>query len=106
MARWQKRFRAWASARSPISVDEVEPLLHRVFGSRVVVHEGGSHRWTVAVPELGGHEDDFHFGHFGVPVKGGQWVKARYCQIAYEAAERLGLPDVGDDDEDDTGTVE
>ncbi|HRI45345.1 MAG TPA: hypothetical protein PLL78_14600 [Fimbriimonadaceae bacterium] len=91
MAKWRKRFDAWATARQPVPVSEVEALLTRVFGDRVVVHPGGSHRWTVDVPELVEVHDDFKFGQIGMPVSGGKHVKAIYCQIAFEAASLLGL---------------
>ncbi len=101
MAKWRKRFLAWETAKQPIARDEVESILHRVFGDRVTVHEGGSHRWTVSTPELVEHAVEFQFGHFGIPLKGGREVKARYCQTAHKAALLLGLLEEADDDEDE-----
>lgn len=92
MAKWRKRFEAWETAKQPISTDEVESVLLKVFGGRLREHKGGSHRWTVDVPELVNVHDDFQFGQIGFPVSKGTSVKAKYCQIAYEAARLLGLP--------------
>jgi len=91
MSKWKKRFSAWQTAKQPISVDEVEALLFKVFGNRVREHHGTSHRWTVDVPELVNANDDFCFGRIGFPVSGGKVVKAKYCQIGYQAAQLLGL---------------
>ncbi len=93
MAKWRKRFNAWAAAKQPIATEEVEAVLTKVFGARVREHKGGSHRWTVDVPELVDAHADFSFGQIGFPVHKGQTVKAKYCQIAYEAALLLGLPE-------------
>ena len=99
MAKWRKRFAAWQAAKQPVSVDEVESILHRVFGDRVCEHEGTSHRWTVKVPELADQDEDFKFGEIGIPVKSGQYVKGIYLQIAYQAATMLGLPSEEETDE-------
>ena len=93
MAKWKKRFELWATARQPVSVKEVESIIHKVFGDRVGERTGTSHRWAVDVPELVNGDDDYRFGFFGIPVKSGKVVLPIYCQIAYEAARQLGLPE-------------
>ncbi len=101
MAKWRKRFEAWKTAKQPISTDEVESLLYRVFKDRVIEHEGTSHRWTVDVSELVDQHDDFKFGEIGFPVSKGTSVKAKYCQIAFDAAQLLGLPSEAQDDSEE-----
>lgn len=98
MAKWRKRFEAWAAASAPVGVDEVESILNRVFGDRLTEHAGGSHRWTVDVSEIAGLHRDFQFGRIGLPVKGGKQVKAAYLRIAYRAAAALEL--LENDEED------
>src|SRR5438046_108781 len=105
LSKWRKKFAAWQAAKQPVSVDEVETILKKVFGDRLREHEGSSHRWTVDVPELTNAHRDYQFGEIGFPVKNGQKVKGMYLQIAFDAAERLGLPEErnaeGEDEDND-----
>lgn len=102
MAKWRKRFEAWRSARAPVPVDEGGALLERVFGDRVTVHKGGSHRWTVDVSDIRDRHVDFQFGLIGLPVRGGKCVLPAYCKVAYRAAVELGLlAEEGDDAQED-----
>jgi hypothetical protein len=102
MGKWHRRFKAWATAKQPVSVDEVESIIHRVFGDRVDEHGGTSHRWTIRVPEIKDEHADFHYGMIGVPEKG-KSVKAPYLRIAYRAAVCLDLFQDENDEQDDDG---
>lgn len=98
MAKWRKRFEAWATARQPIPVAEVEAVLLKVFGDRVREATGSSHRWMIEVNELQGMAGPFVTGLIAIPVSGGQVVKAPYCRMCYEAATILDL--VNDEDDE------
>ncbi|MEO7453558.1 MAG: hypothetical protein ABIV13_02205 [Fimbriimonadales bacterium] len=100
MARWRKRFEAWANAKQPVSVREVEATIYKVFEDRVRRHDGGSHRWRIDVNELQGVDKDFLLGSIGIPVRG-KVVLPCYLKIAYRAAELLGLPQEHDNEQDD-----
>jgi hypothetical protein len=100
MAKWRKRFRAWVAAKQPVSVEEVESLVFRIFGERVRVQEGGSHRWNIEVPELKG-TDTYQWGNIEVPVKNGRTVIARYLKLMYRASVELGLFEEDEDGQDD-----
>lgn len=103
MAKWRKRFAAWADARAPIPVDEAGALLTRIFGERLAEHTGTSHKWTIETPELIGVSKDFQHGRFGVPVKRGTHVLAPYVRVAFQAAALLDLfdPDRNHEQDDD-----
>ncbi len=101
MAKWRKRFAAWATAKQPVSVEEVESLIYRVFDDRVRRHDGGSHRWRVDVDEIKEIDDDFSLGTIGFPIKGGKAVKTAYLRIAYRAAVLLDLFQDDEDEQDD-----
>ena len=100
MAKWRKRFEAWANAKQPVSVEEVESTIYKVFGDRVRRHDGGSHRWRIDVAELQGIDKDFLLGSIGIPVRG-KVVLPCYLKIAYRAAELLDLPQEHDNEQDD-----
>jgi hypothetical protein len=100
MAKWRKRFEAWATAKQPVSVEEVEATIFRVFGDRVRRHDGGSHRWRIDVDELKDVDNDFLLGSIGIPVRG-KVVLPCYLKIAYRAAQLLDLPQENEDEQDD-----
>lgn len=90
MAQWQRKFEKWQYAKTPINANEVEAILKRVFGDRLRIVSGTSHRYQISVPELKGNLK-YQFGHITIPLAGGQAIKAPYLQKAYEAAVLLGL---------------
>lgn len=104
MAQWQRKFEKWQYAKTPVNADEAESILSRVFGERLRVVSGTSHRYQISVPELKSNLK-YQFGHITIPLTGGQAIKAPYLQKAYEAALLLGLYGGGQerkaDDEDD-----
>lgn len=97
MAAWKKKFKRWEDASSPVDVEEVGPLLRRVFGSRL--REGTKHQWIIDVSELVG-EPGFVLPNLTIPVRGGQKVLAPYLQNIYRAAELLELYPPSDGEED------
>lgn len=98
MSQWQKKFELWKNASSPIDVEEVEKLLPRIFGKRLRLAKGTSHRFQIDVHEL--QEDpDFTLGVLPVPVRGGQKVLLIYLRRAYQAATMLELYPPDDDEE-------
>lgn len=107
MAQWQRKFAKWKSVKSPVSADEVDTLLKKVFVDRLQKIDGTSHEHKITVPELIDNHK-YQFGFLIIPIKGGQQVKAPYLQKAYEAATLLGLfppqleaGEENDDDQDD-----
>ena|SRR5947209_20594646 len=105
MARWQKSFDKWRTAKAPVNVDEVVPLLNRVFGDRFVVNPQAKHEYQISVPEL--REDPrFRFEILVLPTVGGQKVKAFYLQRAYEVAVLLGLYPPAEDEDAESEDVD
>lgn len=90
MAAWKKRFERWQNATSPVEVERVENLLRRVFGERLSIAEGTSHRFHLDVSELVGRPG-WVLPTLPIPVRGGQKVLPVYLQRAFEAADLLGL---------------
>ena len=96
VAQWKKKFERWRNASAPVDVEEVENLLPRIFGERLRIAQGTSHRFQIDVSDLTDHPD-FALGNLPVPVRGGQKVLPVYLRRAYQAAELLGLYPPSDD---------
>lgn len=90
MPKWRKDFDKWSEGNSVVETSKVEPLLRRIFGSRLSVRKGSSHQFLIDVHELAS-DPRFRFGHLMIPVSGGKKIKAPYLRSAYEAAVELGL---------------
>ncbi|MFQ3597675.1 MAG: hypothetical protein SNJ55_07300 [Chloroherpetonaceae bacterium] len=83
MSKIEKKLERWKTAKQPVSISEVEPVIKRFFPN-VRILEGSSHRYMISHSAL---KEDKNFAPNGtllIPVKGNQ-IKAKYIQQLVKA---------------------